>query len=442
MGVRVPPPAPPREGPMLKVEVRREPGSRAILEVEVPPDRVDRAIERAFARLGRSTTVPGFRRGRAPRFLLERYLGKQVVQETALEELVPEVLQEAVTQTGIRPLTRPQVDVEGMVEGQPLRLRATVEVVPEVRPMDYRSLRIPRPEPEVTEEEVDKTLEAMRAQFAQLVAKEGSAEPGDFVLVRVEEAPEGESRFGPGKELLLELGGQETPQALAEALQGAREGQIVEVPWNEGHILKVVVGGVRRRDLPPLDDAFARQVSDHQTLEALREEVRRRLAEEAARRAAEEYETEVLRRVVEGSEVDVPTSLVHAEIHALLDDLADRLRGRGLTLERYLALSGKTLEQLHEEYRPAAERRVRARLVLDRIGEMEGLEPTEEELRREVENLAQELGREVTEVQRWLKEEGRESSLRSQLRRRKTLAFLVAVASGAENQSSSGEESV
>ncbi|MDR7568115.1 MAG: trigger factor, partial [Armatimonadota bacterium] len=384
----------------------------------------------------------GFRRGRAPRFLLERYLGKQVVQETALEELVPEVLQEVVTQTGIRPITRPQVDVENLVEGQPLRLRATVEVVPEVRPMDYRSLRIPRPESRVTEEEVDRALEAMRAQLAQLVAKEGPAEVGDFVLVRVEEAPEGEPRFGPGKELLLEVGGQETPQVLAEALRGVREGQAVEVPWNGKGVLRVVVVGVRSRDLPPLDDAFARQVSDHQTLEALREEVRKKLVEEAARRVAEEYETEVLRRVVEGSEVDLPSSLVHAEIHALLEDLVDRLRARGLTLERYLALSAKTLEQLHEEYRPVAERRVRARLVLDRIADLEHLEPTEEELRQEVENLAQELGQEAAEVQRWLEEEGRGSFLRSQLRRRKTLAFLVAVASGAEVQSLSGEEPV
>ncbi|MCS7172166.1 MAG: trigger factor [Armatimonadetes bacterium] len=426
---------------MLRVEVHREPGSRAVLEVEIPPERVGRALERAFARLGRSTTVPGFRRGRAPRFLLERYLGKQVVQETALEELVPEVLQEAVTQTGIRPITRPQVDVEDLVEGQPLRLRATVEVVPEVRPMDYRSLRIPRPESQVTEEEVDRTLETMRAQLAQLVAKEGPAEVGDFVLVRVEEAPEREARFGPGKELLVEVGGQETPQVLAEALRGVQEGQVVEVPWDGEGVLKVVVVGVRRRDLPPLDDAFARQVSDHQTLEALREEVRKRLVEEAARRAAEEYETEVLRRVVEGSEVDLPSSLVHAEVHALLEELVDRLRARGLTLERYLALSGKTLEQLHEEYRPVAERRVRARLVLDRIAELERLEPTEEEVQREVENLAQELGQEVAEVRRWLEAEGRESSLRSRLRRRKTLAFLVAVASGAE-ESPSGEESV
>ncbi len=427
---------------MLKVEVHREPGSRAVLEVEVPAERVDRALDRAFVRLGRTTTVPGFRRGKAPRFLLERYVGKEVVREALLEELVPEVLQEAVAQTGIRPLTRPHVDVEELVEGRPLRLRATVEVVPEVRPMDYRSLRVPRPEVAVTEEEVDRALEGLRAQLAQLVAKEGPAELGDFVLIRVEEAPEGEARFAPGRELLLELGGQETPQPLGEALQGSREGQTVEVPWNGGQALKVVVVGVRRRDLPPLDDAFARQVSDHPTLEALREEVRLKLMQEAERRAAEAYETEVLRAVVEGSEVEPPESLVHTAIHELLDSLVDRLRARGLTLERYLALSGKTLEGLHEEYRPAAERRVRTRLVLDRIAELEGLEPTEEELAQEVENLAQELGQEVAQVRRWLEEDGRESALRTQLRRRKALAFLVAVASEAAVQTPSGEGAV
>ncbi len=426
---------------MLKVEVRHEPGSRAVLEVEVPEDRVGRAIDRAFARLGRTTPIPGFRPGKAPRFLLERYLTKQAVYDAALKELIPEVLQEAVEKTGIRPLTRPQVDVEDLEEGKPLRLRATVEVVPEVRLGDYRSLRIPRPEVAVTEEEVDRALEAMRAQLAQLVSKEGPAEAGDFVLLRVEEAPEGEMRFTAGRELLVELGGSETPQALAEALQGAGEGQEVEVPWNEGQRLRVRVVGVRRRELPPLDDAFARQVSDHASLVDLREEVRGRLLREAERRARETYEAEVLRAVVEAAEVDLPESLVHAEIQDLLDDLVDRLRARGLTLERYLALSGKTLDQLHEEYRPAAERRVRTRLVVDRIAQTEGLEPTEEELQEEVENLAQELGQEPAEVRRWLEAQGRWSGLRARVRRRKTVRYLVALASGTHPKTPSEEGS-
>ncbi len=426
---------------MLKVEVRHEPGSRAVLEVEVPEDRVGRAIDRAFARLGRTTPIPGFRPGKAPRFLLERYLTKQAVYDAALKELIPEVLQEAVEQAGLRPLTRPQVDVEDLEEGKPLRLRATVEVVPEVRLGDYRSLRIPRPEVTVTEEEVDRALEAMRAQLAQLVSKDGPAEVGDFVLLRVEEAPEGETRFTAGRELLVELGGSETPPALMEALQGAQEGQEAEVPWNEGQRLRVRVVGVRRRELPPLDDAFARQVSDHTSLVALREEVRGRLLREAERRAREAYEAEVLRAVVEAAEVDLPESLVHAEIHDLLDDLVDRLRARGLTLERYLALSGKTVDQLHEEYRPAAERRVRTRLVVDRIAQAEGLEPTEEELQEEVENLAQELGQEPAEVRRWLEAQGRLSGLRARVRRRKTVAYLVALASGAHPKTPSEEGS-
>jgi trigger factor len=416
---------------MLKVEVRREPGSRAVLEVEVPGERVNQAVDRALVRLGRRTTIPGFRRGRAPRVILERYLGQEAVYDAALEELIPEVLREAVEQAGIRPISRPQVNVEGMATGQPLRLRATVEVLPEVRLPDYRSLRIPRPAVTVGEEEVDRAIEAIRARFAQLVPKEGPAEPGDFVLIRVEEAPAGEERYAPGKELLVELGAQGTPPELGEALRGAASGQTVEVAGNEGGRLRVSVVGVRRRELPPLDDAFAQEAGGQPTLEALRADVRARLEAQAERRAAEAHEEEVVRTVVEQAEVDLPESLVHAEVHDLLEDLARRVSQQGLTVERYLALGGKTMEQLHEEYRSVAQRRVRTRLVLDRIAEAEGLEPTEEELSEAVENLAQDLGQEVDRVRTWLREGDRMEALRVRLRRRKAIAFLVAVASGA-----------
>jgi len=416
---------------MLKVEVRRKPGSRAVLEVEVPGERVDQAIDRAVVRLGRRATIPGFRRGRAPRVILERYLGQQAVYDAALEELVPEVLREAVQQAGLRPISRPQVDVGEVTVGQPLRLRATVEVLPEVRLPDYRSLRIPRPAVVVADEEVDRAIEAIRARFAQLVPKEGPAEPGDFVLIRVEEAPEGEERYAPGKELLVELGAEGTPPELGEALRGTASGQTVEVPGNEGARLRVSVVGVRRRELPPLDDAFAQDVGAHPTLEALRAEVRRRLEADAERRATEAYEEEVVRAVVEQAEVDLPESLVHAEVHDLLEDLARRLAQQGMTVERYLALGGKTMDQLREEYWSVAQRRVRTRLVLDRIAEAEGLEPTEEELAEAVENLAQDLGQDVERVRTWLREGDRMEALRIRLRRRKAIAFLVAIASGA-----------
>lgn len=416
---------------MLKVEVRREPGSRAVLEVEVPRERVDEAVDRAIARLGRRTSVPGFRRGRAPRVILERYLGRDVVYDAALEELIPEVLREAAEQAGIRPISRPRVDVGEVVAGQPLRLRATVEVLPQVRLPDYRSLRIPRPPVTVGDEEVERAIEAMRARFAQLVPKDGPAEAGEFVLIRVEEAPEGEERYAPGKEILVELGAEGTPPELGEALRGAVPGQTVEVPGNADKRLRVSVVGVRCRELPPLDDAFAQEAGGQPTLEALRADVRARLVADAERRAAEAYEEEVVRTVVDQAEVDLPESLVHAEIHELLEDLARRLGQQGMTVERYLALVGKTMDQLHQEYQGIAQRRIRTRLILDRIAEAEGLEPTEEELAEAVENLAQDLGQEVDRVRAWLREGDRMEAFRIRLRRRKAIAFLVTVASGA-----------
>lgn len=419
---------------MVKVEVKREPGSRAVLEVEVTSERVDRAIDASFAHLGQRAKIPGFRPGKAPRAILERRVSKEAVYERALESLLSEAYQEALEASGIRPIARPQIDVQGIVEGKPLHFTARVEIVPEIRLGPYRDLRVSREDVEVSEEDVDRTLEAMRSRYAQLVSKDRAAEGGDFVLVRVEEAPEGTARLVPGREVLLELGAPDTPADLGSALIGKRRDDTVEVGNEQGPV-RVTVVDVRVREMPPLDDAFAQMASDRQTLSELRAEIRARLDADAAKRAQLLYEEKVIAALVDGSECDVPETMVQAEIHALLDDLAEELRRRGLTLERYLELSGKTVEQLHDERRPIADRRVRARLALDAVAAAESLEPSEQDLLEEVENLADGMPEDVERVRSWLQDETRTAILRARLRRRMAVALLSAVASGQRGES-------
>jgi len=411
------------------VNVRREPGSTAVLEIEVPEDRVAKAVARGIVRVSQRAKIPGFRPGRAPRAVVERYVGREAVYEEALESLLPEAYREAVRQSGIRPISRPRFEEARIEEGKPLRVVARVEVEPEVHLGDYRGLRVPFPQPQVEEEEVQRTLEALRARYGQLLPKEGPAERGDFVLLRVLEAPEGASRFSPGRELMLEVGGGETPESLNPLLEGKAAGE--EFTWEgDGGPVRFSVLEVRWRELPPLDDTFAQTVSDHQTLEELREGIRRRLQAEAEARARSEYEAQVLQAVVEGSQVELPETLVHAEVHELLDDLEEELRRRGLSWNQYLQLVGKTAQEVHDELRPRAEARVRTRLVLEAVAKAEGLEPSEEEVARSVQNLAEESHRSPEEVRDLLERTGTMERVRGVLRRRRALAYLVERASG------------
>jgi trigger factor len=411
------------------LSVRREPGSTAVLEIEVPEDRVAKAVAQGVARVSQRARIPGFRPGRAPRPVVERYVGREAVYEEALERLLPEAYREAVRQAGLRPISRPTFEEARIEEGKPLRVVARVEVEPEVKLADYRALHLPFEEPRVGDEEVQRTLEALRARYAQLLPKQGPAGRGDFVLVEVVEAPEGERRFTRGRELMLEVGGAETPEALSALLEGRSPGDQVE--WEgEAGVVRFSVVEVRLRELPALDDSFAQTASDHQTLEELREELRARLQAQARAQARAEYEDRVLKAVVEGSQVELPESLVHAEVHELLDDLAEQLRRRGLTWERYLQLVGKTAEQVHEELRPQAESRVRTRLVLEAVADAEGLQPSEEEVDRAVQNLAEGSGRTAQEVRELLERTGGMRRLRASLRRRRAAAFLVEHASG------------
>lgn len=436
MGVRIPPPAPGRwaaseeeVGTVKVLNVRREPGSTAVLEIEVPADRVAKAVAQGIVRVSQRARIPGFRPGRAPRVVVERYVGREAVYEEALESLLVEAYREAVQQSGIRPISRPRFEDAHIEEGKPLRVVARVEVQPEVRLGPYRDLRIPYQEPQVSEEEVQRTLEALRVRYSQLLPKQGPAQPGDFVLVRVLESPEEEGRFARGRELMLEVGGGETPESLSALLEGKASGD--QLVWEgESGPVRLSVLEVRLRELPALDDTFAQTVSEHQTLADLREGLRRRLRADAVARARAEYEAKVLQAVVDASEVELPESLVHAEIHDLMDDQLDQLRRRGLTWERYLQLAGKTAEQVHDELRVPAEARLRTRLVLDAVAEAEGLQPTEEELGQAIQNLAEETGRSPEEVRELLQRTGRMDRLTASLRRRQAAAYLLEQASG------------
>jgi trigger factor len=414
----------------VKMTWKTEPGSRAVLEIEIPEEDVTQAMDRAYAALVRRVNVPGFRRGKAPRAVLERHLGQDALREEALQDLLPERYRQAVLQAAISPVSRPSLDVQPGAEGRGLRLIATVEVRPQVALPDYRAIRVSRDAHAVADEDVDRVLEDLRARHGRLQSVEGeAARRGDYVLIKVVSAPPGNERLHAGREVLAEIGGGLLPPEVEAALEGARKGDRrgAQPAGFEGPV-EVEVLDVRRKALPPLDDAFARTVSDQPTLAALRDGLRERLAKERADAEERDFRERVLDAALSQVTVDLPDSMVAHEIDHMLEDLEGRLRSRGLTLETYMQSQGKDDAALRADFRTGAERRVRTRLLLDAVVHQEGLALTEEEMTRAVENLAQESGDDVQKMRAWLAQGDRLAGLREHLLRQKAMALLVASA--------------
>jgi trigger factor len=416
----------------MKVEVKKEPPSRAVLEVELPPEDVEKGLEEALTRLNRRVTIPGFRRGRAPKVLLQRYVGKDTVYEEAVNLLVPDAYATAVDQTGVRPITRPQIQVESIEEGKPLRFTATVDLLPEVSLGDYRAIRVPPEQAAVTDADIDAAIEDLRRRHAQLVALEGrQAAEGDYVLGRVTEAMGDQARFQAGKEYLIEIGGGIYPVEVERSLVGVSVGERKTMTTSDpASTVTLEVTGLKRKELPELSDEFAKTAANAGTVQEIRDLMRQRMQQEAEARARQAYEEKVIDALLQSANIDVPSSLVEHELQHLVADLTETLSRRGLTLPRYLQATEKTEQQMLDELRPSADRRIRTELAIDEFSRQEGVQPAQEEIDREVENVARRLQLDDARIREWLGEQGRYDSLVTALRRRQALARLVAIARG------------
>ncbi len=409
----------------MKVDFRREPPSRAVLEVEVPAEEVSREIGAAAARLARRVRVPGFRSGKAPRSVLERYIGRDELYGEALEALVASAYRRALVEAGVTPVGRPDFEVPQLEETQPLRFVARVDVSPEVDPGRYDQVKVPFDPPAVSDADVDAAVEELRVRHSRLASVSGaSAADGDFVLIRPTEV-DGIERLQPGREVLIEIGGTLFPAEVGDALRGAVAGSQVTVTVGEGGRLVASVVDVRRRELPEAGDAFAKQTGGASTMEELRARIRARVEADALAGAHDLHQEQVLTSVLGGASVEIPVTLVEGEIESLLADMGESLQKRGYTLERYLEAAGKDLAAAREELRPRAEHRLKLRLVLDEIARREGLEPTPEEIADEEEKVAADLKQDPERIREWLGEGGRRAAMIAVLRRRKTVASLV-----------------
>jgi trigger factor len=385
----------------IDVAVERKPGSQVSLRVTATAGEVDAAIDASLRRLAGRVRIPGFRPGKAPAAMVERAVGWEAVRHETVDHLVPELYERALQQGGVEPVSEPEVEVDALERDTPLTFTATVTVKPEVDLRDYRSLRVPFERTEVTDETVDEAIEEIRRRRATLREVERPAQAGDvlrcvLVMRRGDEVVGGEG----GEERDLELDREAVLPGIVDGIIGLSAGEHrsfeltlpQDYPREELRGVTVTVdatvNAVRERELPPLDDALAAQ-EKHETVAEMREHLREQLVQRAERTDQERHEQAALTALREHVRVDVPQVMVEREIDRQLADLEYRLAALGIGLERYVELSGQTVEQIRGDRRAASVQRVVLDLALDALAAEEGIEVDEDQVRREAQRIAE-----------------------------------------------------
>ncbi|HHP51372.1 MAG TPA: trigger factor [Moorella mulderi] len=382
------------------------------MEIEVDPSQVEKAVDQAYRRLVKQVDIPGFRKGRAPRFILEKHLGKEALYREAAEIIIPQAFEEAVAKHSLEPLTRPQIEILKLAKGEPLVFKATVEVKPEVQLGPYKGIELEKPEPRVTEEEVGEYLKMLQEHHALFEnVEEDPAREGDMVTISFKGKVEGKELPQLQEEnYTVQIGSGRLIPGFEEQLVGARLGETRTVklifpgdyPRQElagkEATFTVTIKAIKRKKLPPLDDEFAKEVSEWETLEELREDIRKRLL----KRREEEIEAALrqlaISKVAASSSVEVPPALVEEQLRRRWRDLEHNLRVRQIEVQEFLQASGKTIEDLLAEWRPGAELDAKTELVLETIAKAENIQVEEKELEEEIARSASMLGRKPEEL--------------------------------------------
>jgi trigger factor len=421
------------------------------INVVVEPDELGPAIERTARRLSREVKVPGFRKGKVPRPVLEARIGRDALIAEAIEhEAVPEFYAKALEELGVEPLSRGRVEPPDYKDGQPLEFSATVEVKPAIDLPSYRGVEVERPELEVTDEHLGTQLDQLRERFAQLEVIGRPIAKGDFAQIDLRATRHSQEIAELTRtDFLYEVGSGTVVPKLDEQLEGARKGDILRfndtLPEAAGELagqevtFTVLVKEAKSKVLPALDDDFAQEASEFDTLDELKAHLRERLEEAASAQSRSELETRVLEAYLGQVDVALPETLVNDELQYRASRLVQQLSLMGISLEQYLQGAETTKEQLEADLRAQAERAVKAQLVLEAVAAAEGMETSDEEVEAEIGKQAQRMGREPEDVRKVLGAR-RDGVIRGDILRTKALEFLVENADVAARQGGGAAE--
>ncbi|MGX7328692.1 trigger factor [uncultured Enterococcus sp.] len=391
-----------------------------VLTFSIANEEIQKGLTTAFNRVKGNLNVPGFRKGKVSRTVFNRMYGEEALYEDALNAVLPAAYEAAVLEAGIDPVAQPKIDVKSMDKGEAWTIEAEVTVKPEVKLGEYKNLTVEKQDTEVTDEDVDARVKSAQEQQAELAIKEDAAVEGDTVVIDFEGFV-GEEAFegGKGENYSLELGSGSFIPGFEEQLVGQKAGDSLDVTvtFPEDYqaedlagkeaVFKVTVHEVKAKELPELDDEFAKDVDDSvSSLAELKEKFRQELTESKAQAAKDAVEEAAIRQAVENAEiVELPHVMVHDEVHRAMDEFLNNMQRQGISPEMYYQLTGSTEQDLHQQFEAEADTRVKTNLVIEAIAKAEGLEATEEEIANEIKELSETYNMPEAQVKRVLTED-------------------------------------
>ena len=409
----------------MSVKVENLEHNMAKLTIEVSADEVEKALQTAYNKQKKNISVPGFRKGKVPRAMIEKMYGAGVFYEEAANTLLQDSYPAAVDESGVDVVSRPSIEVVQIEKGQPFIYTAEVAVKPEVELGKYMGVTVTKIDTTVTDEEVDAALEQERQQSSRTVdVTDRAVADGDIAVIDFEGFVDGEAfEGGKGDNYSLEIGSHSFVDTFEEQLVGKNIGDDVEVnvtfPENyqaadlagKPAVFKVKINEIKAKELPELDDEFAAD-KGHDTLAEYKEEVKKNLVEKKEEEAKRTKEDEAIQKIIDKSKMDIPEAMVKTQCETMVEEFAQRIAQSGLTMEQYMQFSGITVDQLMEQVKPEATTRIQSSLVLEAIVKAENIEVSDEEMDAEIEKMAKNYGMEADKLKEYMGDAQKDSMKR------------------------------
>ena len=403
----------------MSVQVEKLEKNMAKLTIEVSSEEFENAIAKAYKKNKNKISMPGFRKGKAPRAMIEKMYGKGIFYEDAANSIIPDAYADAAKESELEIVAQPEIDVTQIESGKPFIFTATVALKPEVTLGEYKGIEVEKKEVEVTDEEVEAEINKVRESNARMLDIDDRAtQDGDTVLIDFDGYVDGK-QFEGGKadDYSLVLGSHSFIDNFEEQLVGKNIGDDVEVnvtfPENyqaeelQGTpaVFKVKIKEIKVKELPELDDDFAQDVSNFDTIAEYKEDLKKKLTENKEEALKREREEAVIGKIIENAQMDIPEQMVDAQTRQMTQEFAQRLSSQGLSIDQYMQFTGLTPQKMIEELKPQALKRIQSRLVLEAVVAAENIETTEEELDKEIENMASMYQMEVDKLKEVIGEE-------------------------------------
>ena len=411
---------------------------RVKLTIQVAPEEFGKDLERAYRKIAQQVRIPGFRKGKVPKQIIDAQIGREAVLGEFLEDAVPTYYRDAMRENDLAPISEPDIDVEQLEDGKPLVFTATVEVRPRLKleASEYRGVEVERPKVDVSDEDIDRLVDSLRERFAELEPVTRPARSGDYVVMDIRATVHGEEiPEATRSDHLYEVGSGEFGPKLDAEVEGKRAGEILKVhdtlrepegePAGREVSFQVLLKEVKGKKLPAADDGFATTASEFDTLEELRAALREQLEQNKERAADGAVRDGVLAALTDRAEVDLPEALIDEETEHRVAHARERAQQLGVTLEQLLEAQGVDELRFRADARDHATRAITADLVLEAVARAEDIQVTAEELGSEIARLAAALGRDAKEVAKGLDRTGQVVSLAGDIIRSKALDVLV-----------------